>query len=325
MTALQSLARIHRVMALLHGHPEGLPLDFVAATLEVDPATLRREILEYYATDIPPEALMGLSRAESLEFLAADGAEADPHLAPVIRAVTDRPEAELGVEYLRADELVALYEAALGLATLEPDNHELTGALTVLSDTFLGRVGAQRRDDPVAGLLRQGLEERRGVRIEYSRAWRPGVSVRDIQPYALRHTSRGWEVDAGPLVDGRARTYIVDRIVDAELLDGRFERPEGVDDILAAERAAVRVVLSLPQRTHWVADRFAESTEVLAADSDDLTVAAHFLPPVAERVGLILIIAGPQAFVLDPPTSADAGADLAARLLAHHGLDVAEP
>ena len=78
MTALQSLVRIHRVMALLHGHPAGLSLDAVARELEVSPETLRREILEYYATDIPPQALMGLSRADTIEFVAADGAEADP-------------------------------------------------------------------------------------------------------------------------------------------------------------------------------------------------------------------------------------------------------
>lgn len=326
MTALQSLARIHRVMALLHGHPAGLSLDAVARELEVSPETLRREILEYYATDIPPQALMGLSRADTIEFVAADGAEADPHLAPMIRAISDRPEAELGVEYLRADELVALFEAASGLAELEPDNTTLAGAVTVLSDTFLGRVADTTADDRgTAAMLRRAIEARQPVRIRYSRTWRPGVSQREIEPYALHHTARGWEVDAGPLVQGHARTFIVDRIADVTLLPGSFDRPDDLDRILAADRAPVDVQLSLPQRTHWVADRFAESTVVLASDADDLTVLARLLPPVAERVGLILIIAGADSFVLAPEELCDAGNDVAQALLAHHGLDVAEP
>lgn len=323
MTALESFARIHRVMAILSAHPDGLSLDAVAADLDVTPQVLRREILDYYATDIPTEMLMGLGRAETIEFLAADGAEADPHLAPVIRAVSDRPEAELGVEYLRADDLVTLYEAARGLAELEPDNHDLARAVRVLADTFL----AGSRDAPAdvgastAGLLRDALDQRRAVRITYSRAWRPGVSQRDIHPYALHHTARGWEVDAGPLVDGRARTYIVTRISEARLLAEEFQRPPGVDRLIERDRAPVAVDLSLPQGSHWVADRFAESTRVLTADADDLLIRAELLPPVAERVGLILLIAGSGAFVMEPPAFVDAGADLARHLLAHHGFE----
>ncbi len=319
MTALDSFARIHRLMAILNGHPDGLPLDTVAAELGVAPDQLRTEILEYYATDLPPQLLLGLSRADAIEFLAADGHEADPQQAPVIRAVSDRPEAELGVEYVRADELVALYEAALGLAELEPDNAVLSEAVTVLGESFLG-TSQGARDDSVAAVLRQGVAEQRAVRIEYSRAWRPGTSQRDIHPYALHRTQRGWEVDAGPLVAGHARTYLGDRISRAELLPDPFERPAGLPEILAAERAVLDVEMSLPQRTQWVVDRFSETTAVLSSDADDLTVRAGFLPPVAERVGLVLVIAGRDAFVLQPDEYRDAGAALARALLAHHGL-----
>ena len=319
MTALESFARIHRVMAILHGHPDGLPLDAVAAELSIPERQLRREILEYYATDISSELLLGLQRADTIEFLAADGAEEDPHLAPVIRAVSDRPEAELGVEYLRADELVALYEAADSLAGIEPDNRSLADAVRVLGESFLA-TAAESRDDTVAAVLRDAVARRQVVRITYSRAWRPGVGTRDIEPYALHRTDRGWEVDAGPLVAGRARTFIVDRITSAEPLPQSFERPAGIERILADERAVVEVEMSLPQRTQWAVDRFAETTAVLTSDADDLTVRAGFLPPVAERVGLVLVIAGRDSFVLAPDVYSSAGADLARALLAHHDL-----
>lgn len=324
MTARESIARIHRVMAILHAHPNGLPLDVVAAEVGVSDKTLRKEILEYYATDIPSQLLLGLNRADTLEFLATDGEEADPHSAPVIRAVSDRPEAELGVEYVRADDLVVLYEAVRGLRDLEPDNVALAQAGAVLRETFLGSAATHSRDvEPAAQtatVLREAVALHEAVLIEYSRAWRPGVVQRIIHPYALHHTARGWEVDAGPLVDGRARTFIVDRISSVSTTGETFAVPADVDALIAGERARVDVTLSLPQRTQWVVDRFAEHTEVLSSDSDDLTVRAGFLPPVAERVGLVLLISGPGSFVVAPQQYADCGRELAERLLSHHRL-----
>lgn len=324
MTARESFARIHRVMAILLAHPNGLPLDTVAAELGVSEKVLRTEILEYYATDIPAELLLGLNRADTIEFIAADGAEADPHLAPMIRAVSDRPEAELGVEYLRADELVALYEAGRSLVEVEPDNEVLRDAVAVLRETFLAGTATTSptldHAAQTAATLRRAVESRQAVRIEYSRAWRPGVSHRVIHPYALHRTARGWEVDAGPLVEGRARTYLLDRIASVEMTGETFESPPDLAAILAAERVLTPVELSIPQRTQWVVDRFAETAVVGSSDSDDLTVSAGFLPPVAERVGLVLVIAGRDAFVLEPEEFTDAGSAMARALLAHHGL-----
>lgn len=321
MTTIESFARIPRALAILQRHPQGLPLDVLAAELGVPPADLRADILQYYTADLPGDALLGLQRPEGIDFLAADGREADPALAPILRVASDRPEAELGVEYLRADQLAALYEAAGGLLQLEPGNSALAQALGILADSFLA-VAAAVPADPgdTAATLRTALDERRVVEIEYSRQWRPGVTRRQVHPYAMRHTARGWELDAGPLEQGRARTFIVDRIASVTVLPDSFERPTGVDEILRAERTETLVTFSLPQRTHWVADRFAESTQVLHFDADDLTVQAAFLPPVADRVGLVLLIAGPEAFVVSPPQLQDAGAELAARLLTHHDL-----
>lgn len=321
MTAIEAFARIPRLLAILQRHPQGLPLDTVATELGVAPDVLRGEVLQYYTADLPGTALLGLRRPEGIEFLAADGEEADPASAPVLRVVSDRPEAELGIEYLRADELAGLYAAARGLQQLEPDNEPLAAAVDILADTFLG-VGPGAPADPGghAATVRAAMDGHHVVELEYSRQWRPGVSVRQVHPYAMRHTRRGWELDAGPLADGRARTFIVDRIRAARVLPETFDRPAAIDDLLQAERTETAVTLSMPQGTHWVADRFAESTEVSDWDSADVTVRAAMLPPVAERTGLVLLIAGVDAFVLAPADLADSGADLARRLLVHHDL-----
>lgn len=341
MKAIESFTRIQRALAILDKHPEGLRLDQLAAELEVDTATLRTEILQYYGTDIDPRHLMGLQRRDVIEFLsdvrpaedpdsppeenaedAEDIEDIDPYEASVVRATSEVPAAELGVQYLRADQLAELYEAARSLADLEPDNEALASAVQRLSGSFLTRHEAEEHPDSTPALLRRAIDQQRAVRIEYSRGWEPGVSERVVHPYSLLRTRRGYELDAGPLDDGRARTFIVSRIRREEILDETFERPPGIVEILGEERSPTTVELSLPQGTRWVVDRYAEHTTVVADDSDDLSVRAEFLPPVADRVGLVLLIAGPNAFVVAPQRFEGAGEDLQARLRAHHGFDL---
>lgn len=332
--SVRAIARIPRVLALLSAFPDGLPLPVVADRLSADPEELRRDILRFYAMDIPADALIGLGRPDVIEFLANDGSEADPSEATIIRVVSDRPAAELGVEYVPADRLAELYTAARGLAETEPDNVDLAHAVATLAGTFLEGLEAQPHDpgsvsgghssedapDSTPAILRKAMDERRTVRIRYSREWKPGVDERVIHPYALRRTRRGWEVDAGPVRDGHPRTFIVGRIQAVQLTAEVFERPEGIDAVIAEDRREQVVQLCLPQGTQWVADRFAERCVVTESDRQDLSIRAGFLPPVRQRVALVLTITGSDAFVVDPPGLNDGAAEMAERLLTHHGL-----
>jgi hypothetical protein len=63
-----------------------------------------------------------------------------------------------------------------------------------------------------------------------------------------------------------------------------------------------------------IVERHAESAEVLDEDEESVKL----LPPVQRRAGLVLLIAGPDAFVTEPADLRDAGRDLARELLAHH-------
>jgi proteasome accessory factor C len=67
-----------------------------------------------------------------------------------------------------------------------------------------------------------------------------------------------------------------------------------------------------------VVDRFSESVEVLGADEDMIRMRAHLLPPVEPRLGLLLLVAGPDTWVNTPTALRDAGTDLARDLLAHY-------
>jgi predicted DNA-binding transcriptional regulator YafY len=230
--------------------------------------------------------------------------------------------AELGLEYFTADVLGPLYRAASDLSALEPDNQVLADAVARLRSTFLAGIdGGPDHGGPVAAQLRAAATARRRVRIEYWRAWRPGVTTRVIEPYRVVSTRRGFEVDAGPLDDaGDIRTFLVRGIRDAETLDDTFERPDDVETRIEASRRLTEVRLVVPRDQAWVVSRFAERSTVARAD-DDLEVVAHVLPPVAERVGLMMTIAGPDAFVVAPAHLQVAAADTARRLLAQHGLD----
>lgn len=323
-TSVQVFARVQRALAFLLKHPDGLPLAVLAEHLEVSEKQLRKDLIAFYSADIPPGMLGGLVRADSIQFFADEGHEDDPQDAFLVRVVGQRPEAELGVEYLRPDQLAQLYRAAQSLSEAEPDNAVLASAVRTFEEQFLGAGSLEpaesETDSGVAELLRVAVDQRRTVRIEYSRAWDPGVYTREVEPYALKRTMRGWELDAGPLREGHARTYIVSRIRSVVVGRKRFDRPSGMRDLLAADRREEHVDLSLPQRQQWVADRFAERTQVLESDMSDVALRCWFLPPVRDRVGLVLASAGPDAFVIEPNDLAVSGVELAERLLNHHGL-----
>jgi proteasome accessory factor C len=167
--------------------------------------------------------------------------------------------------------------------------------------------------------MRQAARDCRRVRIVYARAWHPGVVERVIGPYQVVHTRRGWEVDAAVAGrDGAVRTYLVSGIRQLEVLDERFLRPDDADERIAANRRLQAVEVVVPQSARWAVELYAESGQLLAEDEDSVKLRAHLLRPVEQRLGLLLIAAGPDAFVVSPTELADAARTLARDLLDHH-------
>jgi proteasome accessory factor C len=350
---VQRIARLPEVFALLTTHPGGLSLAELADQVGVPADELREDLLAFYVADLNP-MLFGLSRPSVLEFLGPDGDdEVDPNDAEVVRVVDERPADELGVEYLDASELGLIYSAAKALADLDPDDEDLRDAIDALTDTMLGTTpetpvvevrapASLETPDPgrpvvqvraLASLetsgphpwnaplepLETAIAAHRKARIVYSRAWSEGVNTRVIDPYRLVKTRRGWEVDAGPPDDdGRLRTFLLPHIRECEVLDETFDPPADLDELLADQRATSRVRVRVPHAARWAADFYAEQVDVV--DDDDLatTLDLDLLPPVEDRTGLLLLIAGDDAQVLEPSALIAAGPALAAELLAHH-------
>ena len=310
---------------LLLAHPDGVPLATLADEVGVPADELREDLLAFYTADpLENDRMLGLWRPPVLEFLGSDGdPEVEPGEAEIVRAVNDRPTEELGVEYVDASELALVHTAAVALHDVEPDP-DLAAAIDVLTETMVGTPGGQPElpawNEPLRP-LQEAQRHRHAVKIIYSRTWQHGVSTRVIHPYRLVQTRRGWEVDAGPPDSaGRLRTFLLSGIRQVESLEQPFELPEGLPAMLDSQRATTTVRMVLPHGSRWAADMYAETVTVLRADEDDAELELELLPPIADRVGMLLLAAGSGAFVLEPTDLANAGAVLAEELLVHHGI-----
>lgn len=317
----QRIGRLPAVLELLAQHPDGLPLTKLAGRVGVAPEELREDLLAYYTADVSP-LLLGLSRPDVLEFLGPDGRDAEPNQAEFVRVIDERPTDELGVEYVDLSELALVYAAARALLELEPDDTDLTEAIEVLTETLLGEpqpMSAPRPWNEPLPPLRRAIRERQRVEIVYSRAWHPGVTRRVIEPYRLLQTRRGWEVDAGPPdADGRLRSFLLANLRELTPLDETFEQPQQLDAMLERQRATETVRVQVPHAALWATDFFAEDVRWVADDADSATRDLDLLPPVAQRLGLLLLAAGDDVRVLDPAAYVSAGPDLARELLDHH-------
>ncbi|HEX6937645.1 MAG TPA: WYL domain-containing protein [Actinomycetes bacterium] len=314
------LAALPRALAILELHPQGLPLADLAGELGVRPEDLREVVMAYYLADLVE---LGNFGQPVVEFFApdADDEEVDPATAQWVRVVARDPEQELGVDHLSAEQLGRLFEAGADLLALEPENATLRSALEAFQSALWpvdGPAGTEWKAT-TAQQLHKAVQERRRVRISYVRQWHPGAGERVIEPYRLVRTRRGWEVDAGPADEVAAvRTFLVSGISTCEVLDETFQLPADVDELLTTQRTPVTVELVVPQDRRWAVDRYSEAVTVLADDEESVSLRAELLPPVAQRLGLLLLCCGPDAFVMTPLDLADSGADVARVLLEHH-------
>ncbi|AYY11573.1 WYL domain-containing protein [Actinobacteria bacterium YIM 96077] len=308
--------RVTRTLNTLSMHANGLPLHQLASRLEVDTETLREELLAYYVAELPP--WVNPARQLRIEFHDGEGNDADPATATHVSAAPGQTR-EVGADYVSVTDLARIYRAGQDLLALEPDNAALEGALEALMGSALQGIGSRRSEwlAELAATIGQALRERRRIRITYARAWEPGVREHVVEPYRLTKTRRGWELDAG-VGDQHTGTFLLSGVRTIDVLDETFVRPIDADERIAANRQLHAVDIILSQQARWVVERYAEAAEVIHEDDDEIRIRAHLLPPVEHRLGLVLIVAGPSAFVYNPTELRDVGTSLARSLLRHH-------
>ncbi len=318
---LQRLARLPEVMSLLAAYPDGMSLRRLADQFGVDVETMRQDLVTYLDLESWGWSF-DIFRRPAIEFVQPEGGyRTDGSGGTMVRIVGDASPG-LGVEHLSAGDRATLYTAGVALLDVEPDDTDLAEALGVLAETMYGepasslRVGDWNR---FLAELQDAQEQGRRVRIVYSRAWREGVTERVIEPLRLVQTRRGWEVDAGPVgPEGNLRTFLLSNIRSAEVLDETFDPPAGVEALLKRQRATTTVRLELAQDARWAARLYVERVTVVAEDEETFTADLELLPPVGERVGLILLASGPSARVISPGAVLPEALGVVGELLRHH-------
>ncbi|MFM2437290.1 MAG: hypothetical protein RLZ55_96 [Actinomycetota bacterium] len=322
---IERLGRTFEALQLLDLFPAGVDIADLASYLGCDVEELRDELKLYNeGSELGPGDGVAF-----VEFLAA---------MPTTEELTDEffvtPEAATAVRLSGADptraggglslaDLGTILMAAEDLLTAEPDNQALAAVVATLRSRWLPGVaepGVSSREHGFVSELSDAIEQRRRVRIGYQRVWEPGTIDRVIEPFALERTRRGFEVDAGLVGEvGSVRTYLVPFIRRLEVLDETFERPADAADLCRAHRSTTRARIVVPSDREWVVELLAERVEEQRRD-DDLLLEVDLLEPRRQRVGLLLVQAGPDAFVLEPDELRDAGEEYARTLAVHHGL-----
>lgn len=310
--------RVTRALNILSMHANGLPLRQLAESIDTDPEALREELRVYFAADMPLQYYPRISRPTTIRFHDADGEDAPPEEAAYVSAIP-HSTLEVGADYVDVADLARIYRAGQDLLAVEPGNVDLENALDALVGTALQGIGTRRSVwlADLAARIGEALRKHRQIRIVYARAWEPGTREHVIRPYRLTKTRRGWELDAG-VDDDRTSTFLLSGIRAADVLDETFSRPDDVEKRIAANRREQVVDIAVPQDRRWAVERFAESVEVINEDEDEVRLRAHLLEPVERRLALLMVVAGPSAFVYTPTHLRDVGTNFANRLLEHH-------
>jgi proteasome accessory factor C len=85
--------------------------------------------------------------------------------------------------------------------------------------------------------LNEAVRDRRLVRISYLSRYSDTLSEREIEPHLLRRDERGWAVEAWDRTAEGRRTFRVEFVREAELLDERFERRPEMEDVHPGEES----------------------------------------------------------------------------------------
>ena len=306
-------ARMRRLLALVPwlAANDGPTVEEVCARFAITRSELQRdlELLTMYV-GVPPYG------PEKLFHVTIEGGRVFAHLTPAL----DRPLR------LTPDEAVALVVAGQALAAVP--GAEAEGALARAVAKLAGLLGVDPSEAvdvdlgtstvPALGALRQAVERRRRVEIEHLALGTGERRTRTVDPWHVVHEAGTWYLVGHDHLRGEARTFRVDRVLAARMLDEpAAPAPEGAGrPAFAPAETDPRVTLELAPAAGWVVETYpVEAVELRPDGTIRVTVA------VAARAFLesLLVRLGPDGRIVDAPDELrDAGAEAARRALARY-------
>ncbi len=204
--------RLVQLVQLLAGR-RPKTVEEIAGRFDVSPRTVYRDLADLSRHNIPI-----VRREHGYELL--EGATIRPLTLTAgeraaLKLVLGSPAVRAAPDIGKALELV---EAKLDAATRRSE--ETPSALTLAGPERSGSIPVGRTD-----LLQRAVHDRTPVSINYRSLASGYQAWRGVDPYALFHREAAWYLVGRCHLHGEPRVFRLDRITDARLLEGRFERP----------------------------------------------------------------------------------------------------
>jgi predicted DNA-binding transcriptional regulator YafY len=238
------LARQWRLIQLLARRRYGAGLDDLADELECHRRTIYRDLdaLQFAGFPVTSEKRDGRVFYRLLESFELGEAPFTPDELLALALSEDLLRGLAGTVFHDSiHSALAKIRASLG--------PELTSFLARLHDAFRVLPGPHKRYSEASDTIRalnEAVLERRSVRIDYTTGRTGETSQRDLDPYRVWYRSGGLYVIGHDYKSGEVRTFAVDRIRSAHLLDARFEVLAGFD-FEARTASAFGVVAEPPE------------------------------------------------------------------------------
>lgn len=308
------LARVLAIVPYVLAHP-GTTITDLAERFRVTPREIEQDLELLPMCGLPPYTADRL-----IDVWVADDGAVDIRLAEYFERPLRLTPAE-GIALIAASRVLLAVPGAEAGGTLATAIEKLEAVVGV-SGRLAFDVGAAAH----LGVIRDAIERREQLEIDYYSYARDEMTTRRIDPARVFHALGAWYLDAYCHRAEGVRLFRVDRVQAVRLPGERFEPRPDADrghDLADGSGGLVyhprpgdrRVTLRLPASAAWVADEL--PIEERSADPDG---SVRVVLVVSEDAFLerLLLRLGPDAEIVDPPDALALRAAAAARLLARY-------
>ncbi|GAB0102865.1 WYL domain-containing protein [Nocardia sp. JMUB6875] len=308
---LETSARLLRLLSLLQTPRDWTGAD-LAAQLEVDVRTVRRDIEKLRALGYPVHAVAGAAG-----YRLGAGAKLPPLLLDDEEAIA----VAMGLRTAAGGTIAGIEESSLrALAKLEQVlPSRLRHRMTALQEaTVAVPAGGPRVDPDTLTAIAAAIRDHHRLRFDY-RTHDGETSRRTTEPHRLVHTGRRWYLTGWDVDREDWRTYRVDRLTPRIPTGPRFtprEAPDAAEQVSrgttsAPYRYRARITLLVP--AEQAAERIAPTVGVLEA-VDAKTCVLHTGADSLDAIAFYMAGFGFEFRVIEPPELVARLRDLSGKL-----------
>lgn len=314
MSRLSAGKRVQRLLVIIPWvaqHPGGVAIEEVCERFDISSKELVKDldsILPYVGVSpFTPDTLVEVNLSDDWVSIRPQWFDRPPRLTPA--------------------EALAILTAGAGLAELPGYDPEgpLASAIAKIATVVVGRpdgapdVDLAKVDPTVQSTLEEAVASNRAVEIDHYSSNSDTRSRRVVEPHRVAYQEGHWYLWGHCRTAAAERTFRLDRIADAVLLDENFDAPEGEADrpVFQPSTEAPAVTLELDARGVRILERVPhEVIEELGEGGARVRLAVTGRPYL-ERLMLIL---GPHGRVVEADVTLEgAGRAAAERVRARYG------